>query len=181
MHLMGMRIQDRKDPPKNSLVLGAPSKLSYDFVPHYPKWGIRDNVHTWVSRGYVRTGQVMKRAHKLKSATIGMTMHLGEIAVDAPIEATQRQRRLLVAFCKLVGRQIGATDAVDLPSGLTPRVRQTLQHLLNGDSEKEIAIKLGLSRHTVHVYVKQLYRHFDVCSRGELLARFVGDDTTSRQ
>lgn len=59
------------------------------------------------------------------------------------------------------------------PAGLSPRVAQTLERLLAGDSEKEAAARLGLSRHTVHVYVKTLYRHYDVSSRGELLARFV--------
>jgi DNA-binding NarL/FixJ family response regulator len=58
-------------------------------------------------------------------------------------------------------------------AALTPRVRQTLQRMLAGDSEKEIGVHLGVSKHTVHVYVKALYRHFEVSSRGELLARFV--------
>ena len=57
--------------------------------------------------------------------------------------------------------------------GLAPRLEQTLSHLLRGDSEKQIAAKLNLSRHTVHVYVKSLYRHYNVSSRGELLARWV--------
>ena len=52
-------------------------------------------------------------------------------------------------------------------------MRQTLERLLAGDSEKEIAVRLRLSPHTVHVYVKSLYRRFGVCSRGELFARFV--------
>lgn len=60
-----------------------------------------------------------------------------------------------------------------LPPNLSPRMRQTLQRLLAGDSEKQIAVHLGLSRHTVHVYVKAIYKSFDVQSRGELLARFV--------
>lgn len=58
-------------------------------------------------------------------------------------------------------------------AALAPRVRQTLDRMLAGDSEKEIGVCLGVSRHTVHVYVKMLYRHFDVNSRGELLSRFV--------
>jgi DNA-binding CsgD family transcriptional regulator len=53
---------------------------------------------------------------------------------------------------------------------LAPRLRQTLAGLLDGDSEKQVAAKLGLSRHTVHLYVGAIYRHFGVHSRGELLA-----------
>lgn len=56
---------------------------------------------------------------------------------------------------------------------LSRRLLQTLAALLQGCSEKQVAFQLGLSRHTVHIYVKSLYRHFNVSSRGELLARFV--------
>ncbi len=58
----------------------------------------------------------------------------------------------------------GAFD--QLPS----RVRQTLECLLEGDSEKQVAKRLGLSQHTVHQYVKDLYRRLGVSSRAELLA-----------
>ncbi|MDB5295354.1 MAG: Transcriptional regulator, LuxR family protein [Phycisphaerales bacterium] len=61
---------------------------------------------------------------------------------------------------------------------LSPRARQKLDRLLCGDSEKQVARHLGLSRHTVHVYEKTLYRKFDVRSRGELLAKFVGPPPT---
>jgi DNA-binding CsgD family transcriptional regulator len=56
---------------------------------------------------------------------------------------------------------------------LSPRERQTLDHLLAGASEKEVAFSIGLSRHTVHAYVKRLYRTLGVNSRGELLSIFV--------
>jgi len=56
---------------------------------------------------------------------------------------------------------------------LSPRHQQTLDLLLAGDAEKQIAGKLGLSRHTVHDYVKAVYRRFGVNSRGELLALWV--------
>ena len=36
---------------------------------------------------------------------------------------------------------------------------------------QQIARALGLSRHTVHEYVKRIYRCVGVASRGELLAR----------
>ena len=42
---------------------------------------------------------------------------------------------------------------------------------MEGDSEKQVAMRMGLSRTTVHQYVTMLYRRFDVQSRAELLAR----------
>jgi DNA-binding CsgD family transcriptional regulator len=54
--------------------------------------------------------------------------------------------------------------------GLSPRLRQTLGCLMEGDSEKQAAARLGLSPSTVHPYVTALYRHFRVRSRAQLLA-----------
>jgi len=45
--------------------------------------------------------------------------------------------------------------------------------LLEGDSEKETAVRLGLSRVTAHQYVTALYRHFRVRSRAQLLAHII--------
>lgn len=56
---------------------------------------------------------------------------------------------------------------------LPPRLREVLGELLAGRSEKEIALQVGLSRHTVHDHVKRLYRRLDVSSRPELMALFV--------
>ena len=53
---------------------------------------------------------------------------------------------------------------------LSPRLRQTLACLLEGDSEKQVAARLGLSPTTIHQYVTALYRHFRVESRAQLLA-----------
>lgn len=58
-------------------------------------------------------------------------------------------------------------------SGLPPRLRRVLAHLLQGESEKQVAARLELSPHTVHEYVKQLYRRLGVSSRSELMARWV--------
>lgn len=49
----------------------------------------------------------------------------------------------------------------------TPRLRSVLFLLLEGQSEKEIASGLDLSIHTIHQYVKQIYRNLEVSSRGE--------------
>jgi DNA-binding CsgD family transcriptional regulator len=70
---------------------------------------------------------------------------------------------------RLVGRQlVSATEPG--PEKLSPRLRQTLARLIEGDSEKQVAARLGLSPSTVHEYVTTLYRRFGVRSRGELLA-----------
>ena len=56
---------------------------------------------------------------------------------------------------------------------LSPRLRETLDCLLSGSSEKGIAQELRISPHTVHGYVKLIYRHFQVKSRAQLLAQWV--------
>jgi DNA-binding NarL/FixJ family response regulator len=93
------------------------------------------------------------------------------------------KRELVAAWCKMAlpsaaagGPLKGSPPPEPKAAGdeaMAPRMRQTLRHLLTGDSEKQIASKLEISQHTVHVYVKRLYRHYGVSSRGELLARFV--------
>jgi DNA-binding CsgD family transcriptional regulator len=61
--------------------------------------------------------------------------------------------------------------ASDPRNDLPPRMKQTLEELLAGSSEKQIAGKLNISPHTVHNYVKALHQRFEVSSRGELLAK----------
>jgi DNA-binding CsgD family transcriptional regulator len=76
---------------------------------------------------------------------------------------------------RLVGRQlVSATEPS--PEKLSPRLRQTLTCLVEGDSEKQVAARLGLSPTTVHEYVTALYRRFGVQSRGQLLAHVLRRD-----
>lgn len=56
---------------------------------------------------------------------------------------------------------------------LRPRLREVMDELLQGASEKQVALRLQISPHTAHGYVKELYRFYGVCSRGELMARFI--------
>lgn len=88
-----------------------------------------------------------------------------------------RERRLL----SLMHDQIAALVGGPLASGEEPgvrdmprRPRQVLSYLLEGLSEKEIAAELGLSKPTIHEHATRIYRHFDVSSRAELLAHFIG-------
>jgi DNA-binding CsgD family transcriptional regulator len=132
----------------------------------------------------------MKRGQSKSQAILkAMTpLHGG---ADAGMDSTTRQRRLLADLCRLIGTHLDGAEgklpvtvsaSFPAPSqptlksqddDLSPRMRETLNCLLTGDSEKQAAAKLGVSQHTVHVYVKQLYRKFDVNSRGELLAKWV--------
>jgi predicted transcriptional regulator len=42
--------------------------------------------------------------------------------------------------------------------------------LLEGDTEKQVAARLGLSHATVHQYITMLYRRFGVQSRAALMS-----------
>jgi DNA-binding CsgD family transcriptional regulator len=70
-------------------------------------------------------------------------------------------------IAEIVGGANGSRKA------LTPRMRQTLDLLLAGLSEKEAARKLRLSPNTLHVHVRSLYRHYDVNTRAELMAKLL--------
>jgi DNA-binding CsgD family transcriptional regulator len=84
-----------------------------------------------------------------------------------------REQELLGFFhqelAPLVGRALVSVSEPS-PAELSPRLRQTLAFLLEGDSEKQVASRLGLSVATTHQYVTALYKRFGVRSRGQLMA-----------
>jgi len=70
-------------------------------------------------------------------------------------------------------RAEGSFQRVTRATSLSPRLRETLEFLLGGDTERQVAARMSLSIHTVHDYVKALYVHFGVSSRRELMARWI--------
>ena len=91
-------------------------------------------------------------------------------------EFEPREMRLVHLFHHELNEALGAKLASPSPIAaetLPPRLRQVLQCLLEGDSEQQVAQRLGISPHTVHEHVKRLHRHYGVSSRTELLARFI--------
>lgn len=123
----------------------------------YRKMGRID--HTLIS--------VLQRTDQGATSVIALNRRLGERNFSA------REVRLAKLFHAELGRLIGgplasATDPTT--KSLSPRLRQTLACLLEGDSEKQVAARLRLSRTTVHQYVTTLYRRFGVRSRAQLLA-----------
>jgi DNA-binding CsgD family transcriptional regulator len=83
-----------------------------------------------------------------------------------------REQRLFEFFHAELGHLIRGPLVSATEPGieqLPTRLRQTLACLLEGDSEKQVAARLGLSQATVHQYVTALYRRFGVQSRAQLL------------
>lgn len=93
---------------------------------------------------------------------------------EAPPTARTRQILALLhgRIAPLAGAALATHEQLGL-HGLSVRLREVLERLLEGDSEKQIGQRLKLARPTIHQYVGALHRHFGVASRGELLAYFV--------
>ena len=121
----------------------------------------------------IRIGALWLVYLAISMLTVAVFRPLGEPAF------AKKDCALLDLFHAEAGRLYGSSAPLGVlhehPSlaALTPRHREVLKHLVEGDSEKQVALKLRLSRHTVHEYVKALYRKVGVSSRGELLALFV--------
>jgi DNA-binding CsgD family transcriptional regulator len=122
----------------------------------------------------------------LPSGTL-LILEIHRDAAERPFD--QRDRQLVHLFtsraaylfaCSRRAPSTSASPMIHDPrmDELPPRLRPVLRQLLAGDAEKQVALKLGLSPHTVHQYAKLLHRHFKVSSRGELLARFFADSPT---
>jgi DNA-binding CsgD family transcriptional regulator len=57
---------------------------------------------------------------------------------------------------------------------LSPRQFEVMQHLFDDLPEAQIALSLGISPHTVHTYVRQIYGKLGACTRSEMLVRVFG-------
>ena len=58
---------------------------------------------------------------------------------------------------------------------LSPRELQIVRCLFDDDTEAAIALRLGISSHTVHTYLERLYRKVGVSSRVALVVRVFGE------
>jgi ATP/maltotriose-dependent transcriptional regulator MalT len=77
-------------------------------------------------------------------------------------------------MAELLGHKLVLPETRRDTGNLPSRMTQVLDHLLNGQSEKQIATHLGISHHTVNRHVQRLYQHFGVNSRGKLVALLSG-------
>jgi DNA-binding CsgD family transcriptional regulator len=142
----------------------APSKeltaVTSDLIPVKPKLAVH------AGRSFILSQYALKHAGAVDQ--LGIHRAWG----DEPFtSADHRLVRLLHVELGRLWRKDALRRAKDPGTALPPRLSQTLDELLQGRSEKEIALRLELSRHTIHNYVKALHQRFGVSSRGELLAR----------
>lgn len=135
-------------------------------------WGRSAFVNELLRADGMDEGLVSRR--RLGGTPGSYVITLVRAAGDAPFRADAR--RLVERVQRELGPHLGRSLLLTTqPSlrGLTPGARCVLERLLDGDSEKEAALRLGLRPGTVHDHVKRLYKHFGVNSRAELLAHFL--------
>lgn len=131
-----------------------------DLIPVKPTLNVR------AGRSFILSQYALKHAGAVDQ--LGLHRAWG----DEPFTPAQhRLVRMLHVELGRLWRRDALRKAKDPSIALPPRLCQTLDELMLGRSEKEIAARLELSRHTIHNYVKALHQRFGVSSRGELLAR----------
>jgi hypothetical protein len=99
-----------------------------------------------------------------------------QMALQRPWGGTRFGRRetvLLSLFHRELQRIWQADARRRAPvSNLPGYLRRTLEAILEGGSEKEAALRLGVTQSSLHSYVKQLHLRLQVTSRFELMNRF---------
>lgn len=110
------------------------------------------------------------------SATAESYFALDRAAGDRPFDARERDLlHLFLAGCPTFHREQLRVRGLTGPAvRLSPREKSVLELLLTRLSEQEMAEALGLSFHTVHQYVKSVYRKLQVNSRAELASLWLG-------
>lgn len=112
----------------------------------------------------------------LSGYAIPVNSCLHVVSISLPLgngRFTTQQREFLRLLHQELLLLMGNRLHLDQPAqmkDLPPRLKQVFALLLVGKSEREIASALGLSPHTVHDYVQDIYRRYQVRSRSELLA-----------
>ena len=83
------------------------------------------------------------------------------------------ERLQVSSRAELLAKAVAAPWADNPPPSelLPPRQQQVLTAVCRGESEKQIAIRLRLSPHTIHSHVMQLHRRLSASNRAELLSR----------
>jgi DNA-binding CsgD family transcriptional regulator len=141
--------------------------LRHDLLPEDPA---DDAVRTWSKTGFDSLLITIYPLGKDVYSSIGFHRRAGKQAFS---ERDRTMVHLILQQVEWLHRHGTNTEAKTKVVQLPPRERQVLVFLLSGDSPKEISKKLGISEYTVGDYMKNLHKHFQVNSRGELQAMFL--------
>ncbi|MCA9303149.1 MAG: helix-turn-helix transcriptional regulator [Phycisphaerales bacterium] len=91
---------------------------------------------------------------------------------ECSLQAFGAVMAVLTKQTAMMYRSMGCTDGV--LRWLTAREQDVLDALVDGLSVREIADRLGRSRHTMHDHVKNLHKKLNASCRGELVAAALG-------
>ena len=110
------------------------------------------------------SGYLLKRLSPVKLLEAIREVHEGGSPMSAPIA-----RKVVQSLQPTKS----ATAANDDASTLSPREREVLNGLAEGQAYKQIGDKLGLSIHTVRNYIRRIYQKLHVRSCGEAVAKYL--------
>lgn len=132
---------------------------------------------------YMRSFRIADLVSAVELRPDGIAIGLSVMRQSGERRFSERERAMLAllatGLARLVGERLATREHVTR-SDLPPRLRKTLDILLEGTSEKELAQRLGIAPATVHEYVMAIYRYYDVNSRSRLMAHFVRRRPTPR-
>ena len=109
------------------------------------------------------SGYLLKRMPPAKLLEAILDVHEGGSPMSAPIARKVVQ--------SLQPELIATATAAAL--NLSPRERDVLDGLAEGQAYKQISDKLGVSIHTVRNYIRRIYEKLHVCSRTEAVAKYL--------
>jgi len=107
------------------------------------------------------SGYLLKRVAPAKLLDAIREVHEGGSPMSAPIAR------------KVVQSLQTSRSAGDATAELSPREREVLDGLAEGQAYKQIADKLGVSIHTVRNYIRRVYEKLHVRSSAEAVAKYL--------
>lgn len=108
------------------------------------------------------SGYLLKRLSPVKLLEAIREVHEGGSPMSAPIA-----RKVVLSL------QPAPSTPSDEATTLSPREREVLNGLAEGQAYKQIGDRLGLSIHTVRNYIRRIYQKLHVRSCGEAVAKYL--------
>jgi len=108
------------------------------------------------------SGYLLKRMPPAKLLEAIQDVHEGGSPMSAPIA-----RKVVQSLQS--ARSAPAANTI----ALSPRERDVLDGLAEGQAYKQISGQLGVSIHTVRNYIRRIYEKLHVCSRTEAVAKYL--------